>query len=80
MHQALKLKKETQPEKILSLPCERTIYRIMQKIGLTHNSKHKPNSLTKADKEVKKSEDLLTGKSIFRSWKIALIMQFWGSQ
>lgn len=58
MHQALKLKKEVWSEKFSSFPCERTIYRIMQIIGLIH-TKHKHNSLTKADKEAKKSEDLL---------------------
>lgn len=59
MHQALKLKKEEDPKKFPIIPCERTVYRIMQKIGLIHRPKRGPNSLTKADKEAQKSDDLL---------------------
>ena len=55
MHQALQLK---QPEGI-SIPSERTVYRIMQEIGLNHKRKRKPNGITKADKEARKSDDLI---------------------
>ena len=61
MYQALQLK---QPDGI-SIPTERTIYLIMNQIGLTHRSKRKPNSITKADWEARKSDDLL--KRDFRS-------------
>ena len=45
MHQALQLK---QPEGI-PIPSERTVYRIMEEIGLNHKPKRKPNGITKAD-------------------------------
>ena len=49
MRQALVLKKETEKLEI-EIPEERTIYRIMQKIGISHRPR-KPKGLTKADKE-----------------------------
>lgn len=55
MYQALLLK---QPEGI-RIPSERTVYRIMEKIGMGHRPKRKPNGITKADREVMKSDDLL---------------------
>ena len=61
MYQALQLK---QPDGI-SIPSERTVYRIMDQIGLTHRPKRKPNGITKADREARKSDDLL--KRDFRS-------------
>lgn len=61
MYQLLQLK---QPEGI-SIPSERTVYRIMDQIGLTHRPKRKPNGITKADREARKSDDLL--KRDFRS-------------
>ena len=44
MYQALCLK---QPEGV-SIPSERTIYRVMEQIGLSHRPKRKPNGITKA--------------------------------
>ena len=41
------------------LPSERTIYRIMRKIGLVYRPKRKPNGITKEDREARKSDDLL---------------------
>ena len=55
MHQALQLK---QPEGI-KIPSERTVYRIMEEIGISHRPKRKPNGITKADKEARKSDDLI---------------------
>ena len=55
MYQALVLR---QPEGI-DIPSERTVYRIMEKIGLSHRPKRKPNGITKADREARKSDDLL---------------------
>lgn len=55
MYQALLLK---QPEGI-RIPGERTVYRIMKEIGLSHCPKRKPNGITKADRKARKPEDLL---------------------
>ena len=49
----------------VEIPGEKTVYRIMKKIGLTHHPKRKPNGITKADREAMKSDDLL--KRDFRS-------------
>lgn len=63
MREALLLKKE-QDGLDIEIPEERTIYRIMQKIGISHRPR-KPKGLTKADKKAQKSDDLL--KRNFRS-------------
>ena len=55
MHQALLLKR---PENV-AIPSERTVYRVMEEIGLSHHPKRKPNGITKADREARKSDDLL---------------------
>ena len=55
MYQALQLK---QPEGV-HIPSERTVYRVMEEIGLNHKPKRKPNGITKADKEARKSDDLI---------------------
>ncbi|WP_373834633.1 DDE-type integrase/transposase/recombinase, partial [Bacteroides heparinolyticus] len=55
MYQALKLKK---PEGV-AIPSERTVYRVMEEIGLRHGPRRKPNGITKADREARKSDDLL---------------------
>ena len=60
-YQALLLK---QPEGV-HIPSERTVYRVMDQIGLSHRPKRKPNGITKADREAMKSDDLL--KRDFRS-------------
>ena len=54
MYHALKLK--FPDEKI---PGERTVYRIMKETGLAHRPKRKPNGITKAERNARKSEDLL---------------------
>lgn len=61
MYQALLLK---QPEGV-RIPGERTVYRVMEKIGISHRPKRRPNGITKADREARKSDDLL--KRDFRS-------------
>ena len=38
---------------------ERTVYRIMVEIGLSYRSNHKPNGITKADRQAQMTEDLL---------------------
>ena len=55
MYQALLLK---QPEGV-AIPSERTVCRVMKEIGLVHHPKRKPNGITKADREARKSDDLL---------------------
>ena len=55
MYQALQLK---QPDGV-DIPSERTVYRVMEEIGLVHKPKRKPNGITKADKKARKSDDLI---------------------
>lgn len=55
MRQALLNKK---PEGV-RIPSERTVYRVMEKLGISHMPKRKPHGLTKADKEAQKSDDLI---------------------
>ena len=62
MHKALELK---YPD--ADIPSESTVYRVMRDIGLTHKPNRKPNGITKADKQARKSDDLL--KRDFRSEK-----------
>lgn len=57
MHEALKLKYENDPD--FYIPSERTIYRIMDEVGISHRPKRNPNGITKADKEAQKSDDLV---------------------
>lgn len=54
MYQALK---QQYPDD--DIPSERTVYRIMEAIGLSHRPKRKPNGITKAERNARKSEDLL---------------------
>lgn len=63
MYQALKLKK---PDGV-DIPGERTVYRVMEEIGLIHHHRRKPNGITRADKEARKSDNLL--KRNFKSEK-----------
>ena len=55
MYQALTMK---QPKNV-DIPSERTVYRVMEEIGISHHPRRKPNGITKADREARKSEDLL---------------------
>ena len=47
-----------QPKNV-DIPSERTVYRVMEEIGISHHPRRKPNGITKADREARKSEDLL---------------------
>ncbi len=51
MYQALIRK---QPENV-DIPSERTVYHIMEEIGLNHQPKRKPNGITNADREARGS-------------------------
>ena len=55
MHQALLLK---QPEGV-DIPSERMVCRVMKEIGLVHHPRRGPNGITRADREARKSDDLL---------------------
>lgn len=57
MHKALELKHED--DESFKLPSERTIYRIMGTLNLSHRPKRNPKGITKADKEARKSDDLI---------------------
>lgn len=54
-YQALQLK---QPKGV-HVPGERSVYRIVEEIGLKYKKKRKPNVITKADKEALKFDDLM---------------------
>ena len=62
MWKALKLRYPDRP-----IPGERTVYRIMEEIGICHKPRRKPNGITRADKAARKSDDLI--KRDFRSDK-----------
>ena len=55
MYQALLLKNPTG----IKIPSDRTVYRVKDEIGLVHRPKLTPNGITKADREARKSDDLL---------------------
>lgn len=55
MYQALLLKQSEHVE----IPSERTVYRVIGRIGISHHSRRKPNGITRVDKEAGKSDDLL---------------------
>lgn len=55
MYQALNLKHSGN----IDIPSERTVYRIMEEIGISHHPRRKPNGITKADREVQKAGNLL---------------------
>ena len=58
MYMALMQKKEAGDIGI-NIPCEGTVRKVMNEIGLIHKPRRKPNGITKADREARKSEDLL---------------------
>lgn len=41
------------------IPSEGTVRRVMERIGLVHRPKRRPNGVTKADRAARKSDDLL---------------------
>ena len=43
----------------MHIPSERTVYRVMKQIGLVHKPYRKPHGITRADREARKSDDLL---------------------
>ncbi len=43
----------------MNIPSERTIYRVMEDICISHHPGRKPDVIRKADREARKSEDLL---------------------
>ena len=59
MYQALKYRKEVGKLDGIKIPCEATVRSVMKQINLIHRPKRKPNGVTKADREARKSDDLL---------------------
>ena len=59
MYEALRYRNPEGEEGSIPLPSERTVYRIMQQLGISHRPRRKPNGITKADRAARKSEDLL---------------------
>ena len=59
MYQALQYQKEIGKLGEVAIPSEETVRKIMEQIHLIHKPKRKPNGITKADREVRKSDDLL---------------------
>ena len=59
MYQALKYRKEVGKLDGIKIPCEATVRSVMKQINLIHRPKRKPNGITKADREARKSNDLL---------------------
>ena len=59
MYQALKYRKEVGKLDGIKIPCEATVRSVMEQINLIHKPKRKPNGITKADHEARKSDDLL---------------------
>ncbi len=55
MYQALMLKQPGNAD----IPSERTVYRVMEDTGISHHPGRRPDGITKADREARKSEDLL---------------------
>ena len=58
MYMALTQKKDSGKINI-DIPCEGTVRKVMEKIGLIHKPRRKLNGITKADREARKSDDLL---------------------
>ena len=58
MYIALQLKSQD-GEISVPIPSESTVRKVMEQVGLTHKPDRKPNCITKADREARKSDDLL---------------------
>lgn len=59
MYEALRLRNPEGTAGSLPIPSERTVYRIMKELGISHRPRRKPNGITKADRAARKSDDLL---------------------
>mgnify|MGYP000171944067 CR=1 FL=1 len=59
MFQALQYQNEIGELGKVTIPSEGTVRKIMEQIHLIHKPKRKPNGITKADREPRKSDDLL---------------------
>ena len=62
MYEALRLRNPEGVADSLPIPSERTVYRIMRELGISHRPRRKPNGITKADRAAHKSDDLLRRK------------------
>lgn len=59
MYDALRLRNPEGDKGSIAIPSERTVYRIMQQLGISHRPRRKPNGITKADRAARKSDNLL---------------------
>jgi transposase InsO family protein len=59
MYQALIFRQEIGEFTNVHIPCEATVRKVMGEINLIHKPKRKPNGITEADREARKSDDLL---------------------
>lgn len=59
MYQALTYRQEIGEFTDVHVPCEGTVRKVMEEINLIHKPKRKPGGITKADREARKSDDLL---------------------
>ena len=64
MHMALKLKESQAESRFPDVPSERTVYRIMRKMGVIHKPNRNPKGITKADKKAQKSDNLIKNTEI----------------
>ena len=58
MYMALTQKKES-GEIDIDIPCESTVRKVVERIGLLHKPRRKPNGITKEERKARKSDDLL---------------------
>ena len=58
-YQALTYRQEIGEFTDVHVPSEGTVRKVMEEINLIHKPKRKPNGITKADKEARKSDDLI---------------------
>ena len=59
MYRTLTYRQEIGEFTDVHVPCEATVRKVMEEINLIHKPKRKPNGITKADREARKSDDLL---------------------
>ena len=59
MYEALRLRNPEGADGSIHIPSERTVYRIMKELGISHRPRRKPHGITKADRAARKSGNLL---------------------
>lgn len=59
MYEAFKLRNPEGADGSIRILSERTVYRIMKELGISHRPRRKPNGITKADRAARKSKNLI---------------------